>query len=979
VLFAFSVILFPLTNAHADIVTRFTRLTGNYNYVVTGGSLRTQSNAGNPCTIGGSNTQTLSGIPVGATRVAAYLYWGGSGATDANVSLNGSSVTASRTFTSTMTDGTGRVFFGGFADVSSLITSNGAVTFSNLTVDVGGQYCSTATVLAGWSLVVVYSSSSEPLRAINIFDGLDTFFNSSLSLTPNGFRIPTTGIDGKMTAITWEGDDDLGGGSEILQFNGNTIDTTGYDSNSHFSGVGGTTTYGVDVDTYNISSFLSAGATSASTFYSAGGDRVFLAAQIISVTSEPQVDLSITKTHSGNFTVGTNATYTLHVANAAGVQQVDYLTTVTDVLPAGLTFVSGTGTGWSCSAAGQTVTCTHAAPLSAGAAFPDIALNVAVGNAAFPSISNTVSVVTAGSNDFIVTNNSATDTATVLGPNLTTSTKTVSDLNAGDANPGDTLRYTITIIETAGVAATGVAVTDDMPGNVSGFSVVSIPLGAVNGSSGAGTGANGNGLLNVSNISVPANGSATIVFDVQVAAGTSPGAFINNTASINNPAGTDPTPSAPQIIVSQSQIPGAGTKQLYLWSSPANRLSRLQPTGTHGNITINGANGSSTWTILPSLQQAVTLQVGGFPVQLILQRTGSSTGNGRNVTVALTNSTLGTLATASNTVPAGGASIVTFNLALAAPVTAPAGSTFSLVVTNTTTTNTRTVDVTPYTGSTFSMVQLNSASVITVNSVNTYSAAYPANMPATSFLRGVNTVYLRAVVADPFGSFDISAANITLINSANVTIVNAATMTQVADSGTATKTYEFAYAVPSGAVVGAWTARVVANEGVEGITDLGVGSFTVTAPMPTLQISKISEVLSDPVNGTSNPKRIPLSVVRYTITVTNTGPGAVDANSLIVTDVIPADAAMFVDGSGGNPVEFIDGSTSSGLTFNYASNVTYSSAPGGGVPFTYAPTSNANGVDLGVTGVRIAPTGTMPGASGVNQPSFVVRFRVKVK
>jgi hypothetical protein len=73
VLFAIPAILFPLTNAHADIVTRFTRLTGNYNYVVTGGSLRTQSNAGNPCTIGASNTQTLSGIPVGATRVAAYL------------------------------------------------------------------------------------------------------------------------------------------------------------------------------------------------------------------------------------------------------------------------------------------------------------------------------------------------------------------------------------------------------------------------------------------------------------------------------------------------------------------------------------------------------------------------------------------------------------------------------------------------------------------------------------------------------------------------------------------------------------------------------------------------------------------------------------------------------------------------------------------------------------------------------------------
>src|SRR5688572_32344696 len=31
--------------------------------------------------------------------------------------------------------------------------------------------------------------------------------------------------------------------------------------------------------------------------------------------------------------------------------------TLTDTLPAGLTYVSGTGSGWSCSAAEQTVTC----------------------------------------------------------------------------------------------------------------------------------------------------------------------------------------------------------------------------------------------------------------------------------------------------------------------------------------------------------------------------------------------------------------------------------------------------------------------------------------------------------------------------------------------------------------------------------------------------------------------------------------------
>ena len=52
---------------------------GNLDFVVTGGTLRTQSNAGNACAVtNGTVNASLSGIPVGATIRAAYLYWGGS-------------------------------------------------------------------------------------------------------------------------------------------------------------------------------------------------------------------------------------------------------------------------------------------------------------------------------------------------------------------------------------------------------------------------------------------------------------------------------------------------------------------------------------------------------------------------------------------------------------------------------------------------------------------------------------------------------------------------------------------------------------------------------------------------------------------------------------------------------------------------------------------------------------------------------------
>jgi uncharacterized repeat protein (TIGR01451 family) len=97
-------------------------------------------------------------------------------------------------------------------------------------------------------------------------------------------------------------------------------------------------------------------------------------------------------------------------------------------------------------------------------------------------------------------------------PDLSTSTKTVIDENGGNLYPGDILRYTITLIESAGVPATDVRVTDVIPPHVQDFAVVSWPSGADDEST-----SDGNGFLDITGISLPANGSDTIVFDVEVA------------------------------------------------------------------------------------------------------------------------------------------------------------------------------------------------------------------------------------------------------------------------------------------------------------------------------------------------------------------------------------------------------------------------------------------------------------------------------
>ena len=125
------------------------------------------------------------------------------------------------------------------------------------------------------------------------------------------------------------------------------------------------------------------------------------------------------------------------------------------------------------------MTCTHPPPLDPGASLPQLTLTVTVAGAAVPNVTNTAAVASS-SFDLDAANNSASDATVVVGPSLSTSTKTVVDSNGGDPDPGDTLRYTITLRETDGVAATGVSVVDDLAAEFTSLNVVSVPAGASN-------------------------------------------------------------------------------------------------------------------------------------------------------------------------------------------------------------------------------------------------------------------------------------------------------------------------------------------------------------------------------------------------------------------------------------------------------------------------------------------------------------------
>jgi len=1007
------------SQAQSQAPTLALRETGHINFVSTGGSLRTQDNNGNSCAVGATSSQMLSGVPLNPTSIRAFLYWGGSGGTaDTSVTLNGVTVTAQNTFAATYQGVTPNLpFFGAFAEITNLniVTGNGNYTFGGLTVVTGSPHCDVSAVVSGWSLIVVYGLPSERLRAINLFHGLAPFRGGQHIQTPGGFRIPSSNIDGRVAVFTLEGDPanstTQDGFDEALRFNGNLlndgINVPGsdpliqqYDGTINTQGI--STSYGIDVDQYDVSAFLSPGQTSATLTYSAGADLVLLMTQIVSATSDPIVDLSVTSTHTGTFVSGGTGEYTITVSNAAGtgIEREDNIVTVKDTLPAGLTFNSAAGTGWSCSAAGQVVTCTHAPTLNPGASFPPLTLTVNVLEAAAASVTNSV-VVSTPSYEVITPNNTGTDTTATLDPNLSTSTKTYVDLNGGEASPGDTLRYTVKLLESAGGQAINVTLTDNIPDNTSFAGFVSIPVGATSAYAPppAGPPVN-NGMITVSGITVPASSSVNVVFDVTVIAGTAPGEFINNTATVNNPNGPENNPAAPQITVNPSLIPANGTKFLYLRrdGTGANKnLSRIRPTtATDSNESVAGG-GSDDFIITPALRAPLTIPAGTIPVRLWLSRNGGS--GSRSITVTLSSTPGGTIASQTSTINPNNSTTVpalaNFTLTNAAVRNLAAGTTLTLTVANAGSNafliwpngDGGSTVIGPNTVPNNSRVELNTTTVINVDSVLTYNAAFNGGAVQGTFYPNTN-VFVRAQISDPFGAFDISGARITIIDPNNVTHVNNVAMTAQSApatcgptaTATATCIFQTQFTVPASPALGGWTINVTGLEGVENtVTDLGVGSFMVAIPQPALTVLKTSTVLSDPINLniSANPKRVPLAVVRYDITVTNSGPGTVDSGTLVITDPIPTNASMYVSTSSGNPVVFVNGTPVSGLTFNYASHVTYSSTGASG-PWTYAPSPDADGFDAAVRAIKISPAGVMSAVGG-GSPSFTIQFRVRIK
>ncbi len=191
----------------------------------------------------------------------------------------------------------------------------------------------------------------------------------------------------------------------------------------------------------------------------------------------PFPDLTLAKSHTGNFSANSPGTYTLTVTNA-GTALTAGAITVTDTLPTGLSVTVGTftpggtnGANWSCSsnsASPQVITCTSSNVIgfTSGSNTSVFTLTVSVAANAPSSVTNNASVSGGGEPTANNGNNTASDATTIIFPPNIALVKTCSspaNCESAVQLSGTELTYTISFTNSGGRGATNFSIVDPNP------------------------------------------------------------------------------------------------------------------------------------------------------------------------------------------------------------------------------------------------------------------------------------------------------------------------------------------------------------------------------------------------------------------------------------------------------------------------------------------------------------------------------------
>ncbi len=736
-------------------------------------------------------------------------------------------------------------------------------------------------------------------------------------------------------------------------------------------------------------------------------------------------DMTLGKSHVGNFTRGSNASYTIPVSNVSPYGATNGVVTINDTLPIGITPTSATGTGWSCSVSGQTVSCVRSDVLAAASSYPSITLNASVSQAAPATLTNTA--VVAGGGEANLLNDTATDVA---------STVSIADLSvtdAGSPNPvtaGNNITYTQVVTNNGPSAADNATVVATIPANTT-FVSIAAPAGwSCITPTGGGT-----GTVVCSNLNMPGLTAATFTMVVKVNSGTANGTVITGTvaasSSVTDPNTSNNTASASTVVGTTA----GGELTVTNSASPnpvqaGNNITYTQVVTNTGTGAATGATfteATPTNTTLVSITPPAGWSCAGFPgtpcsnpivgagssgIFTVIYTVNAGTASGTTITdtatVNATNQAFGAnSATATDVVAAGTqADLALATAATPSAVLAGNDITYTQTVTNNgpassvgasfteaTPTNTTYQSVlapagwtctTPAVGATGNVTCNDTASLASGTSADIVVVVNVAPSIAAGTITATSTV--TATTSDPNSANNTTTVSTPLTDACDLGVTNSGTPNPVAAGGNITYTQIITNSGPSNCSTGMFSEGTPVNTTFVSVAVVNAGGGTWSCPNSAPVACTSASV---PPNSTGTITAIYKvgalvaagTIITDTATVTTTTRDTNGANNSAISNISVASGTQadlsVTNSASPNPV-------TAGNNITYTQTVTNNGPATANIPqLTETLPANTTAVSLNSTSgwTCTALTCTAPGNMAANTTAnftFVVKVNTNV-
>ncbi len=248
-----------------------------------------------------------------------------------------------------------------------------------------------------------------------------------------------------------------------------------------------------------------------------------------------------------------------------------------------------------------------------------------------------------------------------------------------------------------------------------------------------------------------------------------------------------------------------------------------------------------------------------------------------------------------------------------------------------------------------SAVSLPTTTVISLDQLGLYDAAYPAGNLITNAVNG-QTVYIRAAASDPFGAADVTQISVVSLDPGGYTFTTNLSGAYIVASNACATTYEYPWVTENWQ--GSYRILTTAFEGTEGITNAVLIALQVQYPPGgTPSITTFIDSGRNPTNSYATNETV---CVRVQDPNMNQNPAVAETVSVVITTTSGDRETALLNETGTNTGSFtgcISANTNTAVIGNSVLN-----APGGaGLTATYTDPLNPSDTSSDNAIVRIPP------------------------